>query len=163
MADFPCVGRSSDAADTGVCATRPSPKRALAASVYKGIRRSKLSNPQNPIVESRAAETVRGIFESGRPLMYIRSSEEQRVARILREVAKSSIPIWTWSLTEGLHRDGAAEPGSQSPRAALDFIDAHPGPAIFQLKDFHDPLRDSPETRRRLRDVYESCLDQRKF
>jgi SpoVK/Ycf46/Vps4 family AAA+-type ATPase len=115
-------------------------------------------------VESRAAETVRGIFESGRPLMYIRSSEEQRVARVLREVAKSSIPIWTWSLTEGLHREGAAaEPGSQTPRAALDFIDAHPGPAIFQLKDFHDPLRESPETRRRLRDVYESCLDRRKF
>ena len=63
-----------------------------------------------------------------------------------------------------MHRDGAAaEPGTQSPRAALDFIDAHPGPAIFQLKDFHDPLRDSPETRRRLRDVYESCLDRRKF
>jgi SpoVK/Ycf46/Vps4 family AAA+-type ATPase len=96
--------------------------------------------------------------------MYIRSSEEQRVARVLREVAKSSIPIWTWSLTEGLHREGAAaEPGSQTPRAALDFIDAHPGPAIFQLKDFHDPLRESPETRRRLRDVYESCLDRRKF
>ena len=96
--------------------------------------------------------------------MYIRSSEEQRVARVLREVAASAVPVWTWSLTEGLHRDGAAaEPGTRSPRTALDFIDSHPGPAIFQLKDFHDPLRDSPEIRRRLRDVYESCLDRRKF
>ena len=33
-------------------------------------------------VESRAAKTVREIFESGRPLTYIRSSEEQRVARV---------------------------------------------------------------------------------
>ena len=40
---------------------------------------------------------------------------------------------------------------------------AHPAPAIFHLKDFHEPLRDSPEIRRRLRDVYESCRDQRKF
>jgi hypothetical protein len=54
---------------------------------------------------SRAAQTVREIFLSGRPLTYIRSSEEQRVALILREVAASfaeSLPIWTWSLTEGL-------------------------------------------------------------
>ena len=36
-------------------------------------------------------------------------------------------------------------------------------PAIFHLKDFHEPLRESPETRRRLRDIYESCLDQKKF
>jgi SpoVK/Ycf46/Vps4 family AAA+-type ATPase len=31
------------------------------------------------------------------------------------------------------------------------------------LKDFHEPLRESSEIRRRLRDVYQSCLDQRKF
>jgi len=114
--------------------------------------------------ESRAAKTVREIFESGRPLIYIRSSEEQRVARVLREVAAGVIPVWTWSMTEGMQRDGAAaEPGTQVPRAALDFIASSQGPAIFQLKDFHDPLRESPEIRRRLRDVYESCMDQRKF
>ena len=35
--------------------------------------------------------------------------------------------------------------------------------AIFHLKDFHEPLRESPEIRRRLRDVYESCLNHRKY
>ena len=35
--------------------------------------------------------------------------------------------------------------------------------AIFHLKDFHEPLRESPEIRRRLRDVYQSCFDRRKF
>jgi hypothetical protein len=49
------------------------------------------------------------------------------------------------------------------PRKALDFIVAHSGAAIFHLKDFHEPLRESPEVRRRLRDVHESCLEQRKF
>ena len=53
--------------------------------------------------------------------------------------------------------------GNESPRAALDFIAAHPTPAIFHLKDFHEPLRETPETRRRLRDLYESCRDRRKF
>ena len=37
--------------------------------------------------ESRAARTFRDIFESGRPLIYVRSTEEQRVLRVLRETA----------------------------------------------------------------------------
>jgi SpoVK/Ycf46/Vps4 family AAA+-type ATPase len=121
-----------------------------------------------PSAESRAATTIWGIFQSGRPLTYIRTVEEQRVGRILREVGlrrfAPPVPVWTWSLTEGLRRDNeAAEPGTQSPRQALDFVAAHPGPAIFHLQDFHEPLRESPEVRRRLRDVYGNGPDQRKF
>ncbi|HTX34935.1 MAG TPA: AAA family ATPase [Bryobacteraceae bacterium] len=121
-----------------------------------------------PPSESRAAQTIWDTFQSGRPLIYIRTAEEQRVARILHEVAlrrfTPPVPVWTWSLTEGLrHNQGAADAGTYEARSALDFIAAHPGPAIFHLKDFHEPLRDSAEVRRRLRDVYESALDRRKF
>jgi len=117
-------------------------------------------------VESRAAKTVREIFESGRPLTYILSPEEQRVARVLKEVAETLRlpPVWTWTLTDGMRGiDGPVVPGTESPRGVLDFIIAHKGSAIFHLKDFHEPLRESSEIRRRLRDVYETCLDQRKF
>ena len=109
---------------------------------------------------------IREVFESGRPVTYVRSAEEQRVAGVLREAGDrlASTPVWTWSLTEGMHRDGeTADPTTYSARAALDFIDSHGDAAIFHLKDFHEPLRDSPEIRRRLRDVYESCLDRQKF
>jgi SpoVK/Ycf46/Vps4 family AAA+-type ATPase len=110
---------------------------------------------------------VREAFESGRPLTYIRSSEEQRIARVLTETSRSltgSVPIWTWSLTSGMCREGhAAEEGTKTPRGCLDFIIAHEGAAIFHLKDFHEPLRESSEIRRRLRDVYEHCLDRHKF
>ena len=121
----------------------------------------------HPIV-SRAAKTLRDIFDSGRPLSYVRSSEEQRVVNIIREAGrdlftKGFAPLWTWSLTEGMRRDGKAESGVSTPREALDFIAAQKGPAIFHLKDFHEPLRDSADVRRRLRDLYQSCLDQRKF
>ena len=85
------------------------------------------------------------------------------MAKLLRAVS-ADLPVWTWSLTDGLRRDGGAvEPGTQSARAALDFIAAHSGAAIFHLKDFHEPLRDSAEARRRLRDIYDSCRDQRKY
>ncbi|MBV9769823.1 MAG: AAA family ATPase [Bryobacterales bacterium] len=121
-------------------------------------------------VESRAAKTVREIFESGRPLTYIRSAEEQRVARVLVEVAEDlrasgPVPVWTWSLTDGMRRAGetTSEPGTETARGLLDFIIAHRGSGIFHLKDFHEPLRESAEIRRRLRDVYESCLDKGKF
>ncbi|MGO9259975.1 MAG: AAA family ATPase [Bryobacteraceae bacterium] len=133
-----------------------------------GAPQEAVAPQEAPSAESRAVTTIWGIFQSGRPLTYIRSVEEQRVGRILREVGLKRfappVPVWTWSLTEGLRRDReAAEAGTQAPRKALDFIDAHDGPAIFHLKDFHEPLRESPEVRRRLRDVYGSCLDQRKF
>jgi len=111
--------------------------------------------------ESRAARAIREVFASGRPLAYIRSSEEQRLARLLGGMG---LPVWTWSLSEGMRRGGApAEPGTEQPRTALDFLIAHAGEAIFHLKDFHEPLRDSAEVRRRLRDAYECCLHRRKF
>ncbi len=116
----------------------------------------------NP-VESRAAKLLREVFESGRPIAYIRSPEEQRVARLLC-AAGGSTPVWTWSLTEGLRRGtGAAERGTETARGALDFIAAHTDAGVFHLKDFHEPLRDSPEVRRRLRDLDESCAGRGKF
>jgi len=114
-----------------------------------------------PSIESRAARTIREVFASGRPLVYIRSTEEQRVARLLSGMG---LPVWTWRLTEGMQRNnGTSEAGTQEPRAALDFIIAHQDEAIFHLKDFHEALRDSAEVRRRLRDVYQGCLQRRKF
>ncbi len=127
------------------------------------------AKPPAQAAESRAAKMIREAFQSGRPLTYIRSAEEQRVARVLRELAQGPLastpmPVWTWSLTEGMHRDGeAAAEGTGSPRGALDFIAAHEDAAIFHLKAFHEPLRESSEIRRRLRDVYDRCLDRRKF
>jgi SpoVK/Ycf46/Vps4 family AAA+-type ATPase len=123
----------------------------------------------SPAAESRAARILREVFESGRPLTYVRTSEEQRAGRVLREVgqrifAPTVLPVWTWSLTEGMRRDGhTAEAGTLDPRGALDFIAAHPDAAIFHLRDFHEPLRASADIRRRLRDIYESIRGSRKF
>ncbi|HEU0124073.1 MAG TPA: AAA family ATPase [Bryobacteraceae bacterium] len=119
--------------------------------------------------ESRAGKLLRETFESGRPLTYIRTTEEQRVERLLAETAarmgrQAVAGVWSWSSTEGLRPSGQpAAPDTQSPRGALDFIAAHPASGIFLLKDFHGPLRDEPDVRRRLRDIYYRCLDQGKY
>lgn len=93
------------------------------------------------------------------------TSEEQRAGNILLEVGVAlSLPVWTWTLTQGLRLgDQPSQAGTHSPRAVLDFIAAHGQPAIFHLKDFHEALRDSAEIRRALRDLYESCRDKQKY
>ncbi len=118
--------------------------------------------------ESRASRTIREIFESGRTIAYIRSSEEQRAAALLHEVARRlpapAPQVWQWTLTEGLQNEGGEiVAGTRDPRAALDFILAHDAAAIFHLKDFHEPLRESAEIRRRMRDVYERGARNRKY
>src|SRR5258708_39238086 len=93
----------------------------------------------SPAPESRAAKILREVFESGRPLTYVRTSEEQRAGRVLREVglrlfAPKPVPVFTWSLTDGMHRDGQpAGAGTKDALGVLDFIAAYPDPAIFHL------------------------------
>jgi hypothetical protein len=117
--------------------------------------------------ESRAAQTLRELIQSGRPLIYIRSAEEGRVLALLREAAQKlfspAAPLFVWSVTEGMRRDGGGAPEPLSARAALDAVAAHEGTGIFLMEDFHEPMRDAVDVRRRLRDLYQRCLDHNKF
>jgi SpoVK/Ycf46/Vps4 family AAA+-type ATPase len=119
--------------------------------------------------EGHALRGLREIFDSGRTLSYVRTSEEQRMTQLLLEAARrffpSPLPVWTWTLTEGLRREDGTTPGKEplGPRAALDFVAAHDQPGIFHLRDFHEPMRESAEIRRRLRDIYDACFDTGKF
>src|SRR2546428_859641 len=117
--------------------------------------------------ESRALRTLVVIVESGRPLAYIHSAEEQRVRALLRETARTcfsaAVPLWIWSLTEGMRRDDGTGVEQLGPRAALDFVATYDGAALFLFEDFHEPMREAPDIRRRLRDLYELCFDRGKF
>ena len=112
--------------------------------------------------ESRALGNLREIVQSGRPLLYIRSSEEQRVTALMRDAATSffpsAVPLWIWTLTEGIRRDDGSAAEMLGPRAVLDFVATHADGGVFLLKDFHEALRDMPDVRRRLRDLYDACL-----
>ena len=110
--------------------------------------------------ESRAAKMLREIFESGRPLTYVRSAEEQRVGNVLRDVSQTLFrsaptPVWTWSLTEGLRRDGeAARTGPHSPARSAGFHRRPPGRRHFSSQGFPRAFaricRDPPPSSRRL-------------
>jgi ATP-dependent 26S proteasome regulatory subunit len=121
--------------------------------------------PDEP--KSKALTAIGNLFEAGRPLIYIQSTEEQRVISLLRQATAASegaaSPL-VWSVTEGL-RDGDKPHRTQpdGPRGVLDFVIHHDGPVTVILEDYHEFLRDSAEIRRRLRDVYYACVNARKF
>ena len=70
------------------------------AAIENGAGDASVKAPAAPqSAESRAAKMLREVFESGRPLTYIRSAEEQRVGNVLREVGRglagfASVPVF---------------------------------------------------------------------
>jgi SpoVK/Ycf46/Vps4 family AAA+-type ATPase len=113
------------------------------------------------------------VFQAGRPLVFVRTTEEGRVHSLLLDAAERLFPdpppVWTWSLTLGLQpADGSApaEAGvaeKLDPSEVLEYIASHGKPGIFQLKDYHRFMGERVEIQRRLRDLYQLCLDSGKF
>lgn len=119
-------------------------------------------------VGNRALAEIKELVDAGRPLIYLKSPEEERVHRLLLDAAErlfaGPVPVYTWTATEGLRGpDGPADGATVDPRRALDWIIAYRGGAVFNLCDFHDPIETSAAVRRRLRDVYAACFDTGKF
>jgi AAA+ superfamily predicted ATPase len=117
--------------------------------------------------ESRAYQALKEMFQGGRPLIYVCTPEEGRVRVLLQDMAKKlysdQMPIWSWSLTIGLIPPDGGAAKKLDAMAILDFIASHPNAGIFQLKDFHQFMSNDAGIRRRLRDLYELCMDSNKF
>ncbi len=131
------------------------------------------SAPHQPVAASPVPEGARtpsaraeiqGLIDAGRPLVYVQSSEEDRVIGVMRRIAEERsggrVDLFLWSVTEGLQKDGAPfESQPDGARGVLDFIVAHDRPGMFLLKDFHEFIAGAVDIRRRLRDLYYRCLD----
>lgn len=116
----------------------------------------------------RALNDVRALVQAGRPIIYIHTAEEERVAGLVTEAAALLFDTppaqFSWRSTEGVTAaDGSVVvEASAGPRAALDFIIDLGEPALFLFYDFHPAMR-SPEIVRRLRDLYSRAIDTGKF
>ncbi len=82
---------------------------------------------------------LRLLLASRHPLIVARLDDEPRFMEILRHAAElCGYPVWIWSLTHGLRRDGmGAQTGTTDARAALAFIAQVPGPGVFVMNDLH--------------------------
>jgi SpoVK/Ycf46/Vps4 family AAA+-type ATPase len=99
------------------------------------------------------------LIRAGYPLLYVVSSEEERVEEAIRvigerdEGSRQTRQGIRWSITEGFVRlDGTPHSDVRDPIAALEYADNFEGNAIFVLRDFHPYLKD-PSVVRKLRDL----------
>ena len=102
------------------------------------------------------------LIRAGYPLVYVVSSEEDRVEETLRAIgerdegSRQARQGIRWSITEGFVRlDGTPHSDVRDPIAALEYADNFEGNAVFVLRDFHPYLKD-PSVVRKLRDLSHS-------
>ncbi len=83
------------------------------------------------------------------PLVYLVTSEEQRLEAILAELAGAhGKALLGWSVAKGFRREGGSKTaagldGAREPLAALAAIEKLSEPSLVVLKDFHPYLQDS--------------------
>ncbi len=124
-------------------------------------------SPQKEI--PRALLELRDLIEAGRPLLYVHTPEEGRLALLLEQARdllfETPPPLFTWSPTEGMvDGDGTLVVETElGARAAIDYVLLHKGAALFHFEDLHGAMQESSEVVRRLRDAYTRCIDTGKF
>jgi len=92
------------------------------------------------------------------PLIYLLTTEEERLMKGLREVAagQGGVPVFTWTCVQGL--EGADATETQDPVRAVAAVAQRTGPGYFVFKDLA-PFLSRPELARALRDLYYRSLD----
>ncbi len=90
------------------------------------------------------AGDLRLLLASRHPVILATTDDEARFMAVLRRAASlAGFPVWTWSLTHGLSRDGRdPQFGTTDPRKALAFIAALPDPGVFVMADVRAFLDD---------------------
>jgi len=89
------------------------------------------------------------------PLIYLNSAEEQRIIKLLRQLAEDragDIPAVVWSCTTGLDSEGGGEE-TKDPANALQAIIKESKPGFYIMKDLLDFVG-QPQLDRLLRDAY---------
>jgi hypothetical protein len=90
-----------------------------------------------------AADDLRLLLASRHPLILARADDEARFMSYLREAAGTDFPLWTWSSTRGLSRDGLGpQANTQTAAAAMGFIAEISGPGVFVFHDAEPVLEE---------------------
>jgi len=102
------------------------------------------------------AHDLQALLRARTPLIVIETREERQVAELLKRSAQGvRLPLFRWSITEGLHRQ---EPGYQpqrhnsQPNEVLSHIKGSRLPGLYLLIDFH-PYLEEPRNIRLLKEI----------
>ena len=102
---------------------------------------------------------LRLLLLSRHPIVAVETLEEERLARQLSAIAADlEIPLYLWSVTRGLQREGTddALPDTKGASRALDYVRSLAVRAVFLLRDFHPYFAD-PANLRALREAAQAC------
>jgi AAA+ superfamily predicted ATPase len=108
-----------------------------------------------PLVTTETVlDDLRSRIETGYPLLFLRSWEEERWEQLLAEMLlEMERGLVVWSRTTGLQPPADAQPfAAVSGLDVLREVDRYPEDHVFLLKDFHPELHDATVVRR-LRDL----------
>lgn len=96
-----------------------------------------------------AVGELRLLLLSRHRLIVARADDETRFMGYLREAAtESGLPVWTWSATGGLARDGSPpQVNTRLAAGAIAFVAQVVQPSVFVLHDVEDALEDPTTVR----------------
>jgi len=105
-------------------------------------------------------DQARKLIAARQSLILVDTHEEQRLERVVQLLAQRSfsqpVPLFIWSVTEGMCVGDDVLPNTEDPVAALDAVIAQPKAALFLFRDLHR-FFDDPRVVRMLRDVHRHC------
>ncbi len=108
-------------------------------------------------------QELRLLIVSRHALVCVESDEERRlVARLGAVCRELDLPLFTWSVADGMRRRGQQQPvyDTGDPLKALQHIDASRLAAVYALLDFH-PYLAEPRVVRRLREIAQEATRNR--
>lgn len=107
-------------------------------------------------------EELNILVQAQYPLIYLVTSEEERVEQAIAKIAQSKTQhrrVFVWTVTHGIVEYGQPRQTTQhntvSPEAAIEWVVRQREPGLFIFKDLH-PFIDAPATTRWLRDAIAS-------
>lgn len=100
------------------------------------------------------------------PIIYLRTWEEDRAEKVISAIAKSfaqAVPIYTWTISDGLRDTRSAVPATNEPIKALDFIMKEGERGFYLFKDLSNFFPNNHALVRKLRDAYYQLKDKARF
>jgi SpoVK/Ycf46/Vps4 family AAA+-type ATPase len=101
-----------------------------------------------------STDDLRLLLASRHPVIVAATDDEARFMTFVRRAAQlCGFPVWTWSVTQGLRRDGMTmQSGTQDPKQALSFVSEIDDAGVFVLNDIRAALAD-PAVVRRVKEI----------
>lgn len=105
---------------------------------------------------SQALSYIKNSVSVGQPIIKIISFEEKRVESLLKALAEQlkRPNVMQWDINNGLVKDNQPIQDTKDPVKAFDYIIKANLPGFFIFKDMSNFIRESPETIRKLREIY---------